>query len=90
MEKDLINIKASEIADFEYCEVSWSFSNMQQGDVQIANLKKDFAKGSVAHQEHIRAEEALSQLIRYKNHAKVIFILFALGFLVYLLYLVWR
>ena len=63
---------------------------MQQGDIQIANFKKDLTKGSTAHQEHIRAEEALSQLIRYKNLGKAIVILFVLGFLVYLLCLLWR
>ena len=90
MRKDLIDIKASEIGDFEYCEVSWGFSNMHQGEVQIADLNKDFTKGSIAHQEHIRAEEALSQLSHYKNIGKAIVVLFVLVFLAYLLYLVWR
>jgi len=90
MNKSSIDIIASEIADSEYCEISWSFSNTHQTNIPAAKFKKGLIKGDIAHQEHIRAEEALGQLSSQRNFVKAIIILFILGSLLYLLYFLWK
>ncbi len=90
MENNLINITASEIAQVEYCEVSWNFDNMRQDDTSIARVKKDLDKGSISHQEQIKVEKEMDRLFSQKHVAKIVIILFALGALGYLLYSLWR
>ncbi len=60
-------ITASEIADCEYCEVSWSLSGRSWDGAS----RKLSGKGGVAHSEHIRAEEACGQLAKWKEYAKL-------------------
>ncbi|MCF7894437.1 MAG: hypothetical protein K9L84_05175 [Candidatus Omnitrophica bacterium] len=54
MNQGPITINASEVADCEYCEVSWSPS----GEPWCGSSGKLSGKGSVAHSEYIRVEEA--------------------------------
>jgi hypothetical protein len=79
-------ITASEIADCEYCEVSWSLSDRGWGGMS----RKISGKGGVAHSEHIRAEEACERLTQWKEYAKIAVILLVTGVLIYLLYFLWR
>lgn len=79
-------ITASEIADCEYCEISWSLA----GRGWDGASRKLSGKGDVAHLEHIRAEEACGRLAKWKEHAKIAVILLVAGVLIYLFYFLWR